>query len=798
MIDLAKLLSRHWPVPSRRKLARLRLERWGRVAWSSGCGLALLCAAFSVATAQAPPSDDPFAAAPDSLQATPGQTPGTDLSGITRPSVGTGSPSVPAAAEETDPVIKLLRSIPPKTPSEFAEALKWMVQIQRWDEIGRYLDMVQEAGWSRDQLAELARAGGTGLWLSLRSSDNQLTAAQLKFIDELAVLPTQLARDPAWIDGWINKLASDSVVDRREAQMRLEQAHRAAIERLCARLLSGDAVPSVRLVESLLEFQADGIEALRAACVSSDAGARGRVLLALARSSARDFGVELGSGLYSRRLPEQARLAISDALMRKYGKLPTAQAVHEFIVSRFERQLDDYQLARSRSRQVPVKVWRAGSDGFSVTAINAIAPDRSLELLAQIAAHRIVHSIRLPEDLIDSLTVLLQHSYQSRPGVESEDPTGQVLMGLPAEAEGSDLWKQVLDRSQNWQMHGASIRAAQAIGRDLVNATPGSPSFDFIAACLRDSRPVMRYIAVDAIARSNIREPYNGAGNALETAIEMSRLGQGPMVLVIGLTAELREIAAQQLQALGAPSISVNSTQAALQILDQPYPIEMIMIVDRVPRNSLLELVERLRHSRRGGALPIAVLTDDLRSFEATELPRYPGVAMSVLSREPDHMPRIISELERHLDVRPLTEAERAEFVATANSLLATIAADRQQYSFYPLARWEKELTSATESMPTDAWLTILGGLGTSEGQERLAMIAADQSSAEETRNQAAAVFARSVKQFGLLLSRSAQLKSYDLYNTQGPNDPVTVSALGQVLDAIETRTGTLESAPAP
>jgi hypothetical protein len=47
-------------------------------------------------------------------------------------------------------------------------------------------------------------------------------------------------------------------------------------------------------------------------------------------------------------------------------------------------------------------------------------------------------------------------------------------------------------------------------------------------------------------------------------------------------------------------------------------------------------------------------------------------------------------------------------------------------------------------------------------------------------------------------LDRPAVWKAYDLYNTQGPHDPVTVTALGQVLDAIETRTGTAEAANQP
>lgn len=769
--------------------------RWGHAAGAMVCGMAIAVGLPVASIAQDPfGASDPFAAPGDATASEPAQ-PGTAAAFGTSPVV----PATAAPEKDADPVIRMLRALPPTTPKEFAETLDLMARIQRWDEVGRYLDLIQKLSWTPDQLAELSRAGGSSLWFELRDAGSSLSEPQQKFVGELSSLPGQLARDPQWLDRWIDALASKDLADSREAQLRLEQAGGTAIARLCARLLTGTgSVPGVRLVESLLEFQGEGIAALRAACVATDPIARARVYLALAQSSATDFGVELGSALESSAVSIESRVLLADALRLKYGKLPSTVAVHDYLVARFERQLADYQLVRSRDARLPVKIWRVGADGQSVQSVELMASDRSLEQLAQLAAHRAAYAAQTHGDLVDCATVLLQHSYQSRPGIAVTDPTALGLMGLPKEASGSDFWKQVLDRSQTWQMHGASIRASQAIGRELAGSPPGAGSFDFIAACVRDSRPVIRYVAVDALARANLVENYNGSAGALEAAIEMSRLGQGPMALVIGLSAELRQAADQQLLTIGASSISVNSTQAALQILDQPYPIEMIMIVDRVPRNSLLVLVERLRHSRRGGSLPIAILTDELESFEATELARYPGVVMSVLSRLPDHMPRIVAELEQHLDVRPLNSLERGAFSDTANSFLATIASDRQRYSFYPLVRWEKELRSVADTMPTGAWLMVLGGLGTSSSQEQLMLIAADQGVSDVTRNEAAVAFARSIEQFGLLLGRAATVKAYDVYNALGPNDPVTVSALGRVLDAIETKTGILQTVSSP
>lgn len=798
MIDLAKMLSRAFSPALNRALSSTAsipgrftrdqaVEHCAAGRWIALGAILLAPASLSAQDAQDPfGAGNPFGGAADNAAA------------VAQPPVAAPAAAAPLA-EDPDPLVRMLRHSPPQTPEEYAQALEWLVRIGRWDEIGRQLDALQRAGWNREQLAELSSAGGANLWYRLREGGKELTDAQKKLVSDIAALPAQLAREPQWLDSWIDRLAAPTAGERLEAQLRLERASRPAIERLCARLLAGDQRVSGRaLVESLLQFPGDGVEALRAACVVADSAARTRVLLALAQSSATQFGVELGSAIESASLPAQSRQAVSQALLDKYGKLPTHESVHEFMLGRFERQLADYQLIRTGRPRVPVTAWRVDSAGTGIKAIETTAADHALELLAQIAAHRIGYSFRTHQDEIDCATVLLQHSYQSRPGVATDNPLGGLIAGLPEEAATSDFWKQVLDRSDEWQMHGASVRATQAIGAGLASHLPGTDGFAFIAECLRDSRPVIRYVAVDAIARAQVKAPYDGAPAALETAIEMSRLGQGPMALVVGLTSDFRIAAEQQLAALGSPAIAVNSTAAALQILDQPYPIEMIMVVDRVPHNSVRALVERLRHSRRGGSLPVAVLTDNLEPFEVSELSRMPGVVMSVLSTDPAHMPRVIGELEGTLDIRPLSPEERAGFAATANAFLARIAADRQNYGFYPLARWEKELTSAVDSLPREAWLGILSGLGTPDSQRQLMLVAADLSVAEPARGQAAEAFERSVQEFGLVIGRSGILQAYELYNTQGPDDPATVVALGRVLDAIETKTGKGESVPVP
>lgn len=734
------------------------------------------------APAQPPVEGDPFAAGGGDPFAAPGDasTAASDMAGdASAAAAAAGAASGPVGEDDPNPLVRMLLVNPPKSPAEFAETLEWMIRIGRWDEVSRYISLLQKNNWNQNQLAELSIAGGADLWFKLRDTKSDLTDAQREFIRMVAGLPAKLSRDPQWLDGWILRLAAKTPAERREAQLRLMRGGRAAIERLCVHLMAGHPrVSGGLLANALVDFQPEGVEALRAACMTPDVAARGRVFLAVAQSSASDFGAEMGAALQDEALPQTTRQAISEALLKKYGKLPTPESVRDYIAGKFKTQLDQYQLMRTRPARVPGIVWRVSADGKSVKAMEAPVPDHALETLSQLATHRLSCSGTTELDLVDCATVLAQRAYQAN----------RPLVGWLAQPKETSFWKHVLERSHAWQMHGASLIAAETIGRTLPSSAPSDASYGVMAECLRDSRPGMRYVAAAAIAKADVQHAYNGSAAALETAVEMGRLGQGPTVLVIGLSSDLRLAAKQQLLAMGAEAIEVTSTADALRVLNEPYPIEYIMVVDRLPRNSILTSVDRLRHSKRGASLPIAVLTDEMDGLEKSELSKIPGVVFSVLSEVPDQMQRVISELERRLDTRPLSSAQRQAYTEAANQFLATIAKDRQSYGYYELPRWEKELAEVANNFPSETRLTLLGGLGTAASQQELVSLAANGSMDVQTRQQAAELFASSIGSHGLLLGRAGVIQAYNDYNSQGPTDPVTVSALGKVLDAIESR----------
>ncbi len=256
--------------------------------------------------------------------------------------------NAPVLMEDADPIVRALRSNPPRTPKQWADALTWMVRIKRWDEVKRLLNELQTADWSLDEKAQLSREAGATIWYRIRQADAELTPEQLQLVGQLLAAPGQLARDTASIDRWITALASQDMAQRKRALQGLHDGGLVALQRLTERLLDGSSgVDPQTLAVTIDSFGRDGRDALRAACVVGDPARAGRVLLAIAALPRLQFATELGAALASRSLPIDVQQAIGQTLSSKVGSLPNAAAVNEYLQKQFSEALAEYQDARS-------------------------------------------------------------------------------------------------------------------------------------------------------------------------------------------------------------------------------------------------------------------------------------------------------------------------------------------------------------------------------------------------------------------------------------------------------------------
>lgn len=705
--------------------------------------------------------------------------------------LGNVAEAVGAAEKETDPAVISLRESPPETPKQMANGITWMVRLKRYDEIARLLDSLKSKNWNLQQKAELARTAGSAIWIRMLASGNVLSDEHRALVSELLRAPGQIARNPQWIDQWIDRLGSESAGERRLAQLKLQDGSAAAIERLVSRLLDGEEkVAPAMLAATVTVFGEDGVDALRCACVVKDPVRASRAFQALAALPGNDFSAEIGAGLVSRVLPVDAQAALANSVLQKYGSIPTAEAIHDFLEKQFATALAGYQTARMSSGLSNL-VWRLSPDGNSVQRVSAPAEQRELERLTQLAVLRLQQQSVTAGDRIEAVTTLLQRAYKLDPRVDMAEVEPQLLLQLDQSQLSDSEWPQLFEKASEWQMHGAALRAVQMMAGE---ASQVAPPVNFLSELLYDSRPIVRYAAIASLAKLDPQENYRGAERAIEVALEMSQLGDGPHALVIGLQSDLRQATQQQLlQELGSESTSANSAQAALLALDRDEPIELIFVVDRVSDMSLFEMLQRLRNSKKGHALPIAVLTEELYSHERRLISRTPGVVASVLSTAAGQMGRTISQLYSTVDTQPMSPEERANFSAVARDFLTRIASNRDLYSFYPIGDWREHLVSVADGLPATARTQLLSGLGSGDSLNRLLQQAADAGNSKEERMAAVRAFGGSVKRYGMTLSREDVLQAYALYNRLGPNDSVAADCIGLILDVIEAQAGQKE-----
>lgn len=779
-------------------------------------GIALLAIAWPLAVAAQDPfgdmgeqqnpfgSADPFSTGePETAEGSPFGPPATGASESPFGNLGTAprQPTAPATdaapdttARDTDPVVRLLRESPPTTPKGLANGLTWMARLKRWDQVRWLLDRLDAADWPLEEQAELARAGGAGLWLRIRSDDAGLSDSQRAVVRAVLSAPSKLARDAAWIDSWIDKLASSSAGERRLAQLRLQDGSMEAVKRLIDRLLDGDtSVQPALLASTVAGFGRDGADALRTACLVRDRERAARVYMALAELPGKEFTAELGTGLVSTHLAAEDREALAEILRERYSTLPSLEAIHRHVVNRFEYHLAQYQDGRGGLTELTDFVWRLTPDRNSIEKVEATKSERLLEQVSRLAALRMQLPVELMEEAVDSGAIMAQRAYKVSPALSGGERGQHFFVPVPQHfATQSAYWIRVFERATELQMHGGAVRALQM----LVESAPGNYEIpiDYLSELLDDPRPVIRYATLAAIAEADPREKYAGAEQAVEVALEMTQLSRGPHTLIVGLQSELRQAAAQQVQLqTGGEVTSLNSARGALLAIEGEQPIELVMIVDRVADQSLFEFLQRLRKSRGAGALPIAVLTDELYAHERQWVAETGGVVKSVLSRNPEQMQRIVSRMLDSLDITPMTAGDRIDFQVTAGAFLAQVAGDRDRYHFYPIADWQERLVALRRTLPPLSQARLLSGLGNGASQVQLTNLAADSRLSEQERLTAAQAFGQSVRRFGLNLRRDEVLKMYDLYNALGPKDPMAVQSLGLTLDVIEAHAGKKE-----
>jgi len=158
---------------------------------------ALWCFVSSMGCLSLLAQDDPFDASP----ATPPPAAQT-----------TGKAAGAAAPKESNVVVLSIRDSKLTTPQQYGQAFVWLARIQRFDEIGRYLEQIKASNWDLAKKAQLLEHTDSALWLHLVNRA-ELTADQKLIARDVLDAAYQQARTPQQLDQWIAHLSSESAGD---------------------------------------------------------------------------------------------------------------------------------------------------------------------------------------------------------------------------------------------------------------------------------------------------------------------------------------------------------------------------------------------------------------------------------------------------------------------------------------------------------------------------------------------------------------------------------------------------------
>lgn len=746
----------------------------------------LAAVAVSVLTFGSPAgAQDPFGGGDDSMD-----TAGDAFSNPAQARPGADNKPGDAASSylNTDPLIRRVRENPPKNPADMAKAITWMVQLRSWENVGGLLDRLAAANWPVAARAELARGIEPSVWSILLKSSNRLNEAQNKTLKALYGSPAAQAREPAVIDANIDQLADRSANMRRLAQLRLHDGQMIALKRLIERLLEGESkVPTGEIAAAIVQFEVDGIEALRAACCMQDEAKRARALVASADLTGNQLALELVAGYYSSSVTQATKSAIADKLKARSIALPSKEDLADRLKKEFESALLEYQTNRTKVSPLTTLVWQPTADGKMVS--RQMTRDlANLERLTQLACLRSEIEGAPGTNLLTSTAIELHRAYHLNPKLVDNEAESWLMRSIPQDRSNeSGFWIEAFQQCSKMQMHGGSVRALQLMTARIQSGKILAP-LDFLSQLLADKRPVIRFLALQAIMAADPRSDYAGSAQAISTAVEMTQLSQGPEALVVGANSELCMSADEIIQQhTSTKSVIAHSAREALVALAKPNPVELILVVDRVHDISFYELIQRLRNA---SSLPIAVLVDNLSQSESNLISRSSGIHTSTLSRDPEHMRIVLEKSMQTLDVKPMSIEDRTSLAASAGQFLTNIASDRSLYGFYPVEQWNQQLISTRRTMAPSAQAKILSALGDKDSQVQLTLMAANVGATEQDRVVAAKSFEKSVKQFGLQLNDQQIKSTYEQYNQLGPNDPTTAKVLGYILDIVEAQAG--------
>ncbi len=683
---------------------------------------------------------------------------------------------------ERSAVVLSLRTNPPRTASELARAIQLMARIQRWDEVGHWLDEAVKLGLNEENAMQMVQNAGTQTFLQLTSREANLSDLRKTNATKILNLVSAATNNPNKLIGNVVSLRSNNRTVRIQAHRALESAGNRGVSALINHLLAeSSTAPNATMSEAFSLMGKPAFAAWQTAMSSPHADARSRLALLAARSGEPSLSTELCVAAIDPAIDKTVRDELAKVAGDRNKSIPAVKAVYRHTIEQMQRSLLAFQKIRWMDEPDAFTTWQLSVDGRSVLEKPARLADLDWTRAAQLANA----SLRCGE-LADSssgiaVAVLLENACVSLPEAASSVTIASVAASLPNTILDSyEFGCLVWDGAENASLASAQLVAVRNLARWAIPATiPGAVRERLSHACGSGFASV-RYAAAQAMLGVMVSQKDDGSlqladvhfdgRNRLERVLaEMRMLDGNPLALVVGGASDLRTHTRTLLESFGYRILEASSASQTMSFLREGKPIEAVIVVAHVREMNLGELIQRIRANPATATCPIAILAASLSRGEH----QIAGSDMRlVMGSVPPEQVGLADILRR---MRIVTQSPLID------------SADRNTWRDLSTSYWSERQRNFVSSQPK-GFRPMLAD--TPVGQLQLIQIAMDYSKPLPQREQASQNFVQSVRQFGVMISSETVTVQYEEYNKRGPDDLDLRITLGRILDAIEAAKG--------
>jgi len=327
-------------------------------------------------------------------------------------------------------------------------------------------------------------------------------------------------------------------------------------------------------------------------------------------------------------------------------------------------QIDEYSLTRTELTPAEQTYWMWRSTEKRLESSKGVTADIHLAEAAQFASFllRMRDKCSLAESAL-ATAVLLEQGYRESRLWMVEDPTKYINGMIEKPFDTPEFIQTVLDEAKQEDLYGAQLRGAQIAGKILDRGIEDETGLvSTLMRLTKESSPAVRYAAIASLERTLASNPNSTISQGTEqTRIEISRLDVRPLALVIGGNTELLDTLTSQLDTMEIRSELARNARESLRHVQEPLPIEMIFIVDRVADMSLSEFVQRLRAAPRSASLPIVMMAPQwtLEQQRLLQSESVSGVFNATLTNNISFTSAVLRDVQRMMQSPALDAIDR-------------------------------------------------------------------------------------------------------------------------------------------